>query len=85
MNELNKSALNYIFTNDWFVPHKVIWSELLAELDPTKILEVGSYEGASKQPRTKVQFGKALTDQGYKQMRDSNGRYWQGLSISITG
>ena len=29
--------------------------------------------------------GKALTDQGYKQMRDSNGRYWQGLSISITG
>ena len=35
--------------------------------------------------RTKVQFGKALTDQGYKQMRDSNGRYWQGLSISITG
>ena len=40
---------------------------------------------SSKQPRTKVQFGKALTDQGYKQMRDSNGRYWQGLSISITG
>ena len=29
--------------------------------------------------------GKALTDQGYKQMRDSNGRNWQGLSISITG
>ena len=29
--------------------------------------------------------GKALTDQGYKQMRDSTGRYWQGLSISITG
>ena len=22
---------------------------------------------------------------GYKQMRDSNGRNWQGLSISITG
>jgi len=40
---------------------------------------------SSKQPRSKVQFGKALTDQGYKQMRDSNGRYWQGLSISITG
>ena len=40
---------------------------------------------SSKQPQTKVQFGKALTDQGYKQMRDSNGRYWQGLSISITG
>ena len=40
---------------------------------------------SSKQPRTKVQFGKALTDQGYKRMRDSNGRYWQGLSISIIG
>ena len=47
MNELNKSALNYHFTNNWFTPHKVVWSELLGKFDPTKILEVGSYEGAS--------------------------------------
>ena len=36
-------------------------------------------------PRSKVQFGKALTNQGYEQVRDSTGRYWQGLSISIVG
>ena len=47
MNELNKPTLNYKFTNDWFIPHRGIWGELLAELNPKKILEVGSYEGAS--------------------------------------
>lgn len=47
MNELNKSALNYQFTNNWFTPHKIVWGELLAKFNPTKILEVGSYEGAS--------------------------------------
>ena len=60
---------------------------------PHERIQVGSLyqqyadwcRSSSKQPRTKVQFGKALTDQGYKQMRDSHGRYWQGLSISITG
>ena len=60
---------------------------------PHERIQVGSLyqqytswcRSSSKQPRSKVQFGKALTDQGYKQMRDSNGRYWQGLSISITG
>ena len=38
-----------------------------------------------KHPRSKVQFGKALTSQGYEQIRGSTGRYWRGLSISITG
>ena len=60
---------------------------------PHERIQVGSLyqqylswcRSSSKQPQTKVQFGKALTDQGYRQMRDSNGRYWQGLSISITG
>ena len=60
---------------------------------PHERIQVGSLyqqysnwcRSSSKQPQTKVQFGKSLTDQGYKQMRDSNGRYWQGLSISITG
>jgi hypothetical protein len=32
-----------------------------------------------------VRFGKALTSQGYEQIRGSTGRYWRGLSISITG
>jgi putative DNA primase/helicase len=60
---------------------------------PQERVQVGSLyqrysnwcRSSSKQPRTKVQFGKALSDQGFKQMRDSNGRYWRGLSISITG
>ena len=60
---------------------------------PHERIQVGSLcqqysnwcRSSSKQPQTKVQFGKSLTDQGYKQIRDSNGRYWQGLSISITG
>jgi len=33
-----------------------------------------------KHPRTKVQFGTALKSQGYAQVRDSTGRYWQGLT-----
>ena len=40
---------------------------------------------SGKHPRSKVQFGKALTSQGYEQIRGSTGRYWRGLSISITG
>lgn len=39
---------------------------------------------SSNQLRTKVQFGRVPTDQGYQQMRDGNVRYWQGLSICIT-
>ena len=44
----------------------------------------GQYESycrtQNKHPRTKVQFGNALKSQGYAQVRDSTGRYWQGLS-----
>jgi len=35
-----------------------------------------------RHPRTKVQFGKELTSKGYKQVRDSTGRYWQGLTTN---
>ena len=35
-----------------------------------------------KQPRTKIQFGKALLSQGYEQSRDSNGRVWLGITTS---
>mgnify|MGYP005814456117 FL=1 len=34
-------------------------------------------------PRTKIQFGKYLTSKGYVQVRDSVGRYWQGLATNL--
>ena len=37
----------YQFTNRWFEPSKPIWDQLLARHRPDKILEIGSYEGAS--------------------------------------
>jgi predicted O-methyltransferase YrrM len=41
--------MNYEFTNDWFdnAGAKSIWPGILKEWKPTKILEIGSYEGAS--------------------------------------
>ena len=36
-----------------------------------------------KHPRTKVQFGKALNNQGYEQVRDSTGRHWQRLTTFV--
>ena len=39
--------LDYKFTNNWFDGNKNTWSQLLNELNPVKILEVGSYEGKS--------------------------------------
>ena len=38
---------NYEFTNNWFDPHKEVWNQLLQQLTPQKILEIGSYEGKS--------------------------------------
>ena len=38
---------DYIFSNNWFDGNKAIWSQLLKQLNPTRILEVGSYEGKS--------------------------------------
>ena len=39
--------MDYNFTNSWFDQHKAVWSPLLSELRPARILEVGSYEGNS--------------------------------------
>jgi predicted O-methyltransferase YrrM len=40
--------LNYQFTNDWFDSHaRPVWDQLLPQINPTRILEIGSYEGAS--------------------------------------
>lgn len=36
------------FTNDWFKTRiRAVWTSLLARTKPSKILEIGSYEGAS--------------------------------------
>lgn len=37
----------YLFTNDWFGVARPVWTNLLPQINPTKILEIGSYEGAS--------------------------------------
>jgi predicted O-methyltransferase YrrM len=38
---------SYQFTNTWFQNSKPTWDLLIPNLNPTTILEVGSYEGAS--------------------------------------
>lgn len=40
-------AAAYEFTQDWFSEHVRVWEQLLAEWKPSKILEIGSYEGRS--------------------------------------
>ena len=40
-------AADYLFTNDWFDSNKEIWSQLFKQINPSRILEVGSYEGRS--------------------------------------
>jgi len=38
----------YNFTNNWFeTTSKTVWDAFLPKIDPTRILEIGSYEGAS--------------------------------------
>jgi predicted O-methyltransferase YrrM len=37
----------YEFTNNWFEPHMVVWRQIIQQLSPKRILEVGSYEGRS--------------------------------------
>ena len=38
---------NYIFSNNWFEQNIEIWNQLFQQIKPTRILEVGSYEGRS--------------------------------------
>ncbi|MDQ0041819.1 hypothetical protein [Variovorax boronicumulans] len=35
------------FTNDWFGVVKGVWEELVPQIQPQRMLEIGSYEGAS--------------------------------------
>ena len=37
----------YEFTSDWFSKNVSVWSQIIAQLKPTRILEIGSYEGRS--------------------------------------
>jgi predicted O-methyltransferase YrrM len=38
---------DYTFTNNWFASNMPAWRRLLSQTKPAKLLEVGSYEGAS--------------------------------------
>ncbi|NJD23882.1 MAG: class I SAM-dependent methyltransferase [Betaproteobacteria bacterium] len=39
---------SYVFTNNWFeAAAKGVWDSLIPQINPTRILEIGSYEGAS--------------------------------------
>lgn len=44
---LSENMNQYQFTNTWFDGSRSIWESLLKTLRPRKILEIGSYEGAS--------------------------------------
>jgi predicted O-methyltransferase YrrM len=35
----------YDFTNEWFRPHEGVWREILRVQPPSRMLEIGSYEG----------------------------------------
>ena len=40
--------MSYQYTNRWFEnTAKSVWNELIPKINPTRILEIGSYEGAS--------------------------------------
>ena len=39
--------MDYLFSKNWFDSNKTIWRELLRKVNPTRILEIGSYEGKS--------------------------------------
>lgn len=41
------SGDHYQFTENWFEPFQNIWAGMILNLKPKKILEIGSYEGAS--------------------------------------
>jgi predicted O-methyltransferase YrrM len=40
-------SIEYAYTNKWFEGSRGIWDILIPQINPTTILEVGSYEGAS--------------------------------------
>jgi cephalosporin hydroxylase len=48
VSESNADQVGYQFTNSWFEGQaRGVWDQLLPKINPTRILEIGSYEGAS--------------------------------------
>jgi predicted O-methyltransferase YrrM len=45
MNNDNRPSKDYAFTNDWFSVARSVWEILVPQIDPAKILEIGTYEG----------------------------------------
>jgi len=41
------NELTYEFTNNWFESSIAVWDSLIPQINPTRILEIGSFEGAS--------------------------------------
>lgn len=41
------SGAGYDFTADWFSHAEPVWAELLTQISPSRVLEIGSYEGRS--------------------------------------
>jgi predicted O-methyltransferase YrrM len=45
---MNQSPSSYSFTNEWFrSTAKPVWDQIIPQLKPQRILEIGSFEGAS--------------------------------------
>ena len=42
-----REKTDYMFSNSWFDNNRAIWSQIFQQLQPAKVLEVGSYEGKS--------------------------------------
>ena len=40
-----KLAMRYEFTNDWFAHHRPLWKQLLPKIKPSRIVEIGCFEG----------------------------------------
>jgi len=48
LDDLMDGFRMYLFTTDWFAQTaKVNWAKLLPEILPSRILEIGCFEGAS--------------------------------------
>ncbi len=41
------ASKEYEFTEDWFTQNLAAWNQVIPQLEPRKILEIGSYEGRS--------------------------------------
>lgn len=86
---------DYQFTNDWFDVTLPIWEALLTELRPSRILEVGSFEGrgscyfirqAAKNPQSEVHcvdtWGGGV-EHGGEDMRAVEARFHRNTALAL--